>query len=216
MAFQAPKRLPLGLIRAARFTNATNGPSTWPAARPLLSIPNTTPLCRRQYSSDPPPPPLLQKLKTDLKTAMRAKDAARLAVLRSILAATLNASKTASPIVTDTQLVALLRKTARSSRDAVAEFQEAGRADLVEKEQAQIDILDEYAAGSGVQEVGADELRTIVAGVVTAMTSEGGEATGGKAQMGNVMKKLLGPGGPLEGKDVEKSELAKIVKEVVG
>ncbi|KAK8079868.1 GatB/YqeY domain-containing protein [Apiospora hydei] len=192
MAFQAPKRLPLGLVRAARFTNAT----TWPAARSLLSIPNTTPLCRRQYSSDPPPPPLLQKLKTDLKTAMRAKDAARLGVLRSILAATLNASKTASPIVTDAQLVALLRKTARASRDAAAEFQEAGRADLVEKEQAQIDILDEYAAGSGVQEVGADELRTIVAGVVTAMTSEGGEATGGKAQMGNVMKKLLSPGGP--------------------
>ncbi|KAK7927954.1 hypothetical protein PG985_004952 [Apiospora marii] len=213
MAFPAPKRLPLGLVRA-RFT--INTTSTFPAARPLLSIPNPTPLCRRQYSSEPPPPPLLQKLKSDLKTAMRAKDAPRLAVLRSVLAATLNASKTASPIATDAQLVALLRKTARASRDAAAEFQDAGRADLVDKEQAQIAILEEYAAGSGVQEVGADELRTIVAGVVTAMTSEGAETAGGKAQMGNVMKKLLAPGGPLEGKDVEKSELAKIVKEVVG
>ncbi|KAK8128317.1 Aspartyl/glutamyl-tRNA amidotransferase subunit B-related protein [Apiospora sp. TS-2023a] len=214
MAFAAPKRIPLGLTRA-RFTNMTitSYSSTFPAAARLS---NTTPLCRRQYSSEPAPPPLLQKLKSDLKTAMRAKDAARLAVLRSILSATLNASKTATPISTDAQLVALLRKTARASRDAAAEFQDAGRADLVEKEQAQIDILDEYAAGSGVQEVGADELRTIVAGVVTAMTSEGGETAGGKAQMGNVMKKLLAPGGPLEGKDVEKSELAKIVKEVVG
>ncbi|KAK8042682.1 hypothetical protein PG994_013165 [Apiospora phragmitis] len=214
MAFQAPKRLPLSLTRA-RFTTTTAA-TTWPAARPLLSIPNTTPLCRRPYSTDPPPPPLLQKLKADLKTAMRAKDAARLTVLRSVLAATLNASKTASPITTDAQLVALLRKTAWASRDAAAEFLLAGRDDLVEEEQAQIDILDEYVAGSGVQKVGADELRTIVAGIVTAMTSEGGVATGGKVQMGNVMKKLLAPGGPLEGKDVEKSELAKIVKEVVG
>ena len=202
-------RLPLGLVRA-RLTTA--------AARPFFAVPTTTtPLCgRRQYSSEPAPPPLLQKMRTDLKTAMRAKEVARLAVLRSVLSATLNASKTGTPISTDAQLVALLRKTARASRDAVEEFRTAGREDLVEKEQAQIDILEQYTADSGVQEVTADELRTIVAGMVTAMTSEGGEATNGKAQMGNVMKKLLGPGGPLEGKDVEKAELAKIVKEVVG
>ncbi|KAK8105977.1 hypothetical protein PG999_009336 [Apiospora kogelbergensis] len=166
MAFQAPMRLPLGLVRA-RLTTA--------AARPFFAVPTTTtPLCgRRQYSSEPAPPPLLQKMRTDLKTAMRAKEVARLAVLRSVLSATLNASKTGTPISTDAQLVALLRKTARASRDAVEEFRTAGREDLVEKEQAQIDILEQYTADSGVQEVTADELRTIVAGMVTAMTSEG-------------------------------------------
>lgn len=167
----------------------------------------------RFYSSDPPPPPMLAKLKADLKTAMRAKDAARLTVLRSILAATLNASKTASPIQTDAQLVALLRKTAKASEDAAAEFSGAGRADLADKEQEQIAILNEYVAGSGVQVVGEDELRTVVAGVVTALTSEGAAS---KAKFGDVMKQLLAPSGPLEGKSVEKAELAKIVKEVIG
>ncbi|KAK9422471.1 putative Yqey-like protein-domain-containing protein [Seiridium unicorne] len=175
--------------------------------------PSTTRGMVRFYSSEPPPPPMLQKLKADLKTAMRAKDAARLTVLRSILSATLNASKTANPISTDAQLVALLRKTARASQDASAEFKGAGRDDLVEKEQAQINILNEYVSGSGVQVVNEDELRTVVAGVVTALTSEGAQ---GKAKFGDVMKQLLVPSGPLDGKTVEKSELAKIVKEVVG
>ncbi|KAI1845729.1 hypothetical protein JX265_000092 [Neoarthrinium moseri] len=168
----------------------------------------------RFYSSDPPAPPLLQKLKGDLKTAMRAKDTARLAVLRSILSATLNASKTDKPITTDAQLVALLRKTTRASEDASAEFKDAGREDLVAKEQEQISILKGYVSESGVEVVGEDELRTVVAGVVTAMTSEG--EVQGKAKLGDVMKKLLSPGGPLEGKSIEKAQLAKVVKEVVG
>ncbi|KAI0158928.1 Yqey-like protein-domain-containing protein [Pestalotiopsis sp. NC0098] len=184
-------------------------------ARPVTPCPAASRGMVRFYSSDPPPPPLLAKLKGDLKTAMRAKDAPRLAVLRSILAATLNASKTASPIQTDAQLVALLRKTAKASEDAAAEFEGAGRADLVDKERAQIAILDEYVAGSGVQTLGEDELRTAVAGVVTALTSEGA-LQGGKVRFGDVMKQLLAPAGPLDGKNVEKAELAKIVKEVIG
>ncbi|KAH8681385.1 Yqey-like protein-domain-containing protein [Xylariales sp. PMI_506] len=179
-------------------------------ARPLPTVPRGL---VRFYSSDPPPPPLLQKLKADLKTAMRAKDAARLSVLRSILSATLNASKTANPINTDAQLVALLRKTARASEEASAEFKSAGREDLVEKEEQQISILDEYVSGSGVQVLGDEELKTIVSGVVTAMTSEG--VVQGKAKLGDVMKKLLAPGGPLEGKSVEKADLARVVKQVV-
>lgn len=163
----------------------------------------------------PPPPPLLQKLKGDLKTAMRAKDAPRLAVLRSVLAATLNASKTATPIATDAQLIALLRKTQRGNEEASAEARQAGRADLVDKEQAQIKVLEEYVASSGVEVVSEEELRTVVKGVVEAMTAAGG-VEGGKAKMGEVMKTLLAPGGPLEGKSVEKAQVARAVKEVVG
>jgi uncharacterized protein YqeY len=168
----------------------------------------------RSYSSDAPAPPLLQKLKADLKTAMRAKDAARLTVLRSILSSTLNASKTANPVQTDAQVVALLRKSARACEDASAEFQGAGREDLVEKERAQIAVLDEYVAGSGFQAISEEELRTVVSDVVAAMGSEGDAQ--GKAKMGEVMKRVLAPGGPLEGKSVEKTDLARIVREVVG
>ncbi|KAI0196067.1 Yqey-like protein-domain-containing protein [Xylaria flabelliformis] len=159
----------------------------------------------RSYS-DAPAPPLLQKLKADLKTAMRAKDAARLSVLRAALSATLNASKTSSPITTDAALVALLRKQGRGCAEARDEFAAAGRDDLAAKEEAQITVLDEYMAGSGVEELSTDQIRTIVGGVVAGL--------GEKSKLGDVMKTLLAPGGPLDGKNVEKAELARIVKEV--
>lgn len=160
----------------------------------------------------PAPSPLLARLKGDLKTAMRAKDAARLAVLRSVLAAVTNASKTARPVATDAQLVALLQKTARASEDATAEFRGAGRADLVDKEQRQIDILREYVAASGVAVADAGELQSAVEAVVADLTREAG---GAKPKLGDVMKALLAPGGPLEGKTVEKADLARVVKDVV-
>ncbi|KAH9887100.1 Yqey-like protein-domain-containing protein [Xylariomycetidae sp. FL2044] len=210
MSSRPVQRIGRSLLRA-RIASST---------QPLPTITSSSSCLRtsaRFYSSppsDPPAPPLLQKLKGDLKTAMRAKDKARLTAIRSVLAATLNASKTASPVATDAQLVALLRKTQKASEDAGAEAAGAGREDLAEKEREQIRILDEYIAGSGVEEVGEDQLRTVVAGVVTAMTSEG--EVQGKAKVGDVMRRLLAPGGPLEGKNVDKAELARIVKEITG
>ncbi|KAI1409343.1 GatB/YqeY domain-containing protein [Hypoxylon sp. FL1857] len=166
----------------------------------------------RFYSSDDPaPPPLLQKLKADLKTAMRAKDAIRLTAIRSVLAAILNASKTASPVTTDAQLVALLKKAQRSCQDASAEFAAANRQDLVEKEQGQVAVYEEYISQSGVEEVSEEQLRAIVSDAVTALASE----AGGKVRFGDVMAKLLAPGGPLDGKNVEKAQVAKVATEAM-
>ncbi|TPX14991.1 uncharacterized protein E0L32_004821 [Thyridium curvatum] len=182
--------------------------STRPA--PKLAIKPSL-LLRRAYSAEAPPPPLLTKLKGDLKTAMKAKDTARLGVIRSVISSTLNASKTASPIKTDAQLVALLRKQARSAQEAAEEFRAAGREDLVEKEEAQVRILEEYAAGSGIESIGEAELQPIVEAVLAEMAAEGVTA---KSQMGEAMKRLLAPGGPLDGKDVQKTEVIKVVKEL--
>ncbi|KAF2971113.1 hypothetical protein GQX73_g2481 [Xylaria multiplex] len=157
----------------------------------------------RSYSDAPVP--LLQKLKADLKTAMRAKDAARLSVLRAALSAVLNASKTPSPITTDAALVALLRKQARGCAEARDEFAAAGREDLVSKEEAQIAVLDEYMVGSGVEELSGDQLISVVQEVVAGLGDE-------KPKMGDIMKTLLAPGGPLDGKNFEKAELARVVK----
>ncbi|GAB1318835.1 hypothetical protein MFIFM68171_09045 [Madurella fahalii] len=98
------------------------------------------------YSTETAPPPLLSKLKDDLKGAMKAKDTNRLAALRSVLAATVNASKTDAPITTDSQLVILLTKMAKKSREAAAQAREAGRPELAEKEEAEQRILEEYVA----------------------------------------------------------------------
>ncbi|PTB45055.1 hypothetical protein M441DRAFT_64741 [Trichoderma asperellum CBS 433.97] len=163
----------------------------------------------RFYSADADaPPPLLQKLKGELKTAMRAKDAPRLSVLRSIMSANLNASKTSSPIRTDVQLVALIRKLQKSAQDAVADAQAAGRDDLVEKENQQISILDEYVAGSGVQSLGEAEIKALINEAIEAAKGAG---TAGKSLMGDVMKRV---NAALEGKDVDKNSGSKFEEEI--
>ena len=162
----------------------------------------------RPYSSEATQPPLFTKIKCDLKNAMKAKDTARLNVLRSVISAVNNASKTSSPIKTDIQLLALLRKTARSSQDAVQEFQGAGRQDLVDKEEAQIRVLEEYMESSGVESVGEEELRKIIVSTIAEL-----KAGGGKAMAGDVSKKLFAPGGTLSGKDYDSKKAAEIVKQ---
>lgn len=199
MAAKAPMRL----LTACR-----------PLARSMARTPRWASSTRYTYSTESAPsvPPLLAKLKGDLKMAMKAKDAPRLAVLRSVLAATLNASKTGSPIATDAQLVALLLKTARTGKDSTAEFREAGRQDLVDKEEAQIRVIEEYVAGSGVEGIDDAKLRELVQQVMSELLA-GGEKP---RSTGPVMKRLLAPGGPLAGKTFDKGALGTIAKELLG
>ncbi|KAJ4390045.1 hypothetical protein N0V93_007518 [Gnomoniopsis smithogilvyi] len=162
----------------------------------------------RCYSAEtaPAPPPLLSKLKTDLKTAMRAKDAPRLAVLRNVLAATTNAAKTSSPVKTDIQLISLMQKTAKGNQEALEEAKAANRQDLVEKEEAQLRVIDEYVAGAGVKILEEDELRAIVEELV--------QRSEGKKQ-GEIMKELMSKDWAAEGKLVHKGTLAKMLQEVL-
>lgn len=181
----------------------------------------------RPYSSAPsdlPSPPLLLKLKSDLKTAMKAKDTnrsailymlgildlinymhSRLNVLRAVLAETANASKTSSPIKTDIQLLLLLRKQIAASMSAAEEFSAANRDDLRDKEQAQIAVMEDYA--SGVQTVGQAEIAEVAANIIGKMRTDGQTTS-----MGNVLRALVGPGGAFEEKPVDKAEVARIVK----
>lgn len=152
----------------------------------------------------------MAKLKGDLKTALKVKDTNRLSVLRGILADVTNSAKTSTPIKTDMQLLSLLRKKAAASNNAKEEFKAAGRDDLVEKEEAQVAVCEEYA--SSVETVSEGDIRRAVTQVVEEVKA----VAQGKANMGDVLKKVLGPGGNLEGKPVERSEVAKIVKQVLG
>lgn len=161
---------------AFRLARAYSTPASTPDSKPA--------------STPSEPPPLLQKLKGDLKEAMRAKDKPRLAVLRSVLAKVLNASKTDKPIQTDYQLVSLLRKSQRSLLDAAKEFKAANRNDLVEKEEEQAAIIQEYVAGSGVPVLPEEELQALVKAAFEEAKSAG---TPAKAVIGEVMSKVVIP-----------------------
>jgi len=138
---------------------------------------------------------------------MQAKDTNRLSVLRSLLTQTLNASKTSTPINTDLQMLALLRKSANASRLASKEFKGAGRQDLAEKEESQLKIMEEYA--DAVETVGDEDIMAAVKGVVDKMRDEGATI-----QMGEVMKRVLAPE-ILGEKPVARGDVAKIVKQVL-
>ncbi|KXH65043.1 hypothetical protein CNYM01_11955 [Colletotrichum nymphaeae SA-01] len=163
----------------------------------------------RFYSdAAPAQPKLLATLKTDLKTAMRAKDAPRLSVLRSVLSATNNAAKTDSPIATDAQLVALLRKTQRATQDAAKQFRDAGRDDLAEKEDTQAKVMAEYIASSGVVTVTEADVRVLIQKAIE------DSVAAGKSGLGEVMKLINKATGDKD-LEVEKKRVAELVKEAL-
>ncbi|OQO05360.1 hypothetical protein B0A48_09128 [Cryoendolithus antarcticus] len=182
-----------------------------PLLRPLRCLRH--PLLPRFYSTPSPTPtgapPLLLKLRSDLKSALKARDAPRLAVLRSLLAEVTNQSKTASPLQTDMQLLSLLRKRQASAETAKQEFEKAGRGDLVEKEVEQEGILGEYVGS--VETVSAEEVKAMVTKEVGRMMAEGK----GEFKAGLVMKEMLKKDGVFEGKNVEKVVVARAVKDVL-
>jgi uncharacterized protein len=155
-----------------------------------------------------PASPLLSRLRIDLKTAMRARDTARLSVLRGVLADITNSTKTATPIKDDIALLALLRKRISTSKHSIQEFSQADRKELVTNEEEQLGVLEEYAGE--VKTIREDDIRIAIAEVVGNLRSDGKQLT-----VGDVMKRTMGPSGALHSKIVEKSVVARIAKEVL-
>lgn len=142
---------------------------------------------------------------------MKEKDTNRLNVLRGLLAEVTNAAKTNNPVKTDMQLLSILKKRAATAKQASSDFKSAGRDDLVEKEEDQVKVLEEYAGN--VQTMSNDDIRDIV--IETVEDAKAQQSAPGKVNMGDILKKLLAPGGSLDGKPVERAEVARIVKEVL-
>lgn len=128
----------------------------------------------------------------------------RLNVLRSVIAETNNAAKGSSPIRTDLQVLALLRKKAAQSRDASNQFADAKREDLKAKEDAQADVLNEYIGE--VEVMPEEEVNQVVQDTIEKL-----KATTQNLKAGQVLQKLFGPGGMLDGKPVEKGPVAQMV-----
>ena len=124
---------------------------------------------------------LQEKIDSDLKEAMRAKEAERLSVLRMVKSAIMNAvieKHGAGGKLTDSDAIVVLRKQVKQRQDSVAGFEKGGRPELAEKERREIEILSSYLP----QPLTAEE----VASIVQAAIAETGASS--KAQMGQVMK----------------------------
>ena len=101
-------------------------------------------------------------------------------------------------------MLRIIQKKIKSSGEAIIQFEEAKRADLKEKEVAQIQVLEEYIETSGL--MSEEDLTIAVQRSIGTMRTEGK-----KTDKGSVMKHLVGPGGALENQLVDKKEVARIV-----
>jgi uncharacterized protein len=87
---------------------------------------------------------LKQRINDDVKIAMREKDKDRLTTLRMIMAAIKQKEVDERIELDDTQILAVLDKMAKQHRDSINQFQQAGRNDLVEKENRELAIVQTY------------------------------------------------------------------------
>ena len=120
---------------------------------------------------------LKDQITEDMKTAMRAKDAPRLLTIRGLLAAMKQREVDERITLDDAAVIGIVDKLIKQRKDSIAQFTTAGRTDLVDKESAELAVLEGYLP----QRMSADEITAEVAAIV----SELGAA--GPGDMGKVM-----------------------------
>ncbi len=129
---------------------------------------------------------LKEQLTDDMKAAMRAKESARLATVRLIIAEVKRKEVDEQTELNDEQVVAVIEKMVKQRKDSISQFEAGGRADLAEIEKGELAILSAYMpAGLSDEEVAAE-----VAAAVAA-TGAAGPQDMGKV-MGVLKPKLAG------------------------
>ena len=122
-----------------------------------------------------------ERIDSDLKEAMRAKDTTKLAVLRMLKSALKYAAiakSGAEAELSDAEAAQVIRKQAKQRQDSIESFEKGGRPELVQKEQKELSILNGYLP----QAMSAGEVEQTVREAI----AEVGATS--KAQMGAVMK----------------------------
>ncbi|MBL0267949.1 MAG: GatB/YqeY domain-containing protein [Chitinophagaceae bacterium] len=122
---------------------------------------------------------LEQKIMTDLKAAMIAKDEAALRSLRAVKAAILLAktSEGGSGELKEEDEIKILQKLVKQRKDSLEIFQQQNRADLAKKEEEEIAVIEKFLP----QQMSAEELKTEIAAIIASVGATS------PADMGKVM-----------------------------
>ena len=137
---------------------------------------------------------LQQRVDSDLKEAMRAKDGTKLGVLRMLKSALKYAAiakSGAESELSDAEAVQVIRKQAKQRQDSIESFEKGGRTELADKEKEELALLNTYLP----QAMSSEELEKVVRETIAELGATS------KAQMGAVMKALQAKaGGRVDGK----------------
>jgi len=120
---------------------------------------------------------LKEQITDDMKTAMRAKDSERLGTIRLLLAAMKQKEVDERVELDDALVVAIVDKMVKQRKDSIAAFTTGGRADLANKEAAEIKVLEVYLP----QRMSAEETVAAVKAIVAELGASG------PGDMGKVM-----------------------------
>jgi uncharacterized protein YqeY len=125
---------------------------------------------------------LREQILEDIKAAMKNKEAERLSAVRFLQAAIKNREIELRPnAITDQDVLGVVRKLAKQRKDSIAEFEKAGRQDLVDKEKFELGVLENYLP----QQMAPEAVAKIVDEVIAA------QGATMQKQMGAVIKEVM-------------------------
>jgi uncharacterized protein len=147
---------------------------------------------------------LKDQIIADMTAAMKAKDVARTSTLRMLKAAIVNRQIEKGGELDDEETSKLLRSQVKQRRDSIDQYQKAGRQELVEKETAEIAVIESYlpqaasleeveqAVAAAVAETGATSMKEMGAVMKATMVLLAGKNPDGRVVSETVKKKLTG------------------------
>src|SRR4051812_17663289 len=124
---------------------------------------------------------LRDKINGDIAAAMKARETTRLSALRMLKAAVMNKGIEKSHDLDDSEVLQVVSALVKQRRDSIEQFSKAGRTDLVDKETAEIVVLETYLPPAA----SADDIDAAVAAAI----AETGAAS--QKDMGKVMKAVM-------------------------
>ena len=146
---------------------------------------------------------LKERIVKDMTAAMKSKEAARLSTLRMAKAAVMNREIEKGEPLTDEELMKVLQSLVKQRRDSVEQFEKAGRAELAEKERAEIVVIEEYLPQAATREEIEQAVAEAIAETGASMMKE----------MGAVMKAAQGR---LAGRSADGRVVSEVVKSKLG
>jgi uncharacterized protein YqeY len=142
---------------------------------------------------------LSKQIVTDLTASMKAQEATRTSTLRMVKAAMMNRQIEKGSELDDEDMQKLLRSLVKQRRDSIEQYEKAGRQELVDKEQAEIDVIETYLP----QAASREEIERAVAAAI----AETGASS--MKDMGKVMKAAQTA---LAGKNADGRTVSEVVK----
>ncbi len=140
---------------------------------------------------------LQEQLKSELKTAMQAKDKARTGTIRLLMAEIKQKEVDTRTVLGDEEILGVLTKMVKQRKDSISQYEAAGRQDLADIEAAEIVVLQAFLP----QPLSEAEIDTLIDNTVTQLAASGMQDMGkvmnalrpqlqGRADMGAVSAKI--------------------------